>query len=146
LILMHHMRHGQNEHRYRGLKLLAITAFHRIAALHVTGFGGDDRATGILIALAWRNQGLLSDYAAAFDFVDAAILVGDDPVTAQETHRVLAKVGNGDGIGEGVRTACRIGLLFEVLGRNLDVDVAFRRATAAHGISLCWSTRSEILT
>src|SRR5690606_398807 len=105
----------------------------RVAAFHVAGFGVDHRAARILVALAGRDDGLLPDDAIAAHFFDLVVLVGDDPVAAEELDGFVAQVVDRDRVREGVGAARRIGLLGQILRAYFYVDAALGRGTAIHG-------------
>ena len=79
---------------------------------------------------------LLADDARAFDFLDVAGRVGDDPVAAEELHRLVAFVGDAHGVVEEPLALKRLRVLRRVLRLDLDAHVVgdgFRAVDACSG-------------
>ena len=74
---------------------------------------------GVLKRLAGPQHRLLADDARALDFLDVAGRVRDDPVTAEQLDRLLAFVGDADGVMEEPLVLERL----RVLGRVLRLDL-----------------------
>src|SRR6266851_3278710 len=89
----------EREGRHVDLEPLAALAHHLVAAGHEARRGRKRHAAGIFEALARREHGLLADHAFAADFLLAARGVGNDPVPRPQLHRLVAAVGDDDGIG-----------------------------------------------
>src|ERR1700737_2100282 len=94
----------EREGRHVDLEPLAALAYHLVAAGHEARRGRKRHAAGVFEALARREHGLLADHAFAADFLLAAGGVGDDPVPGPQLHRLLADVGDDDGVGPEILT------------------------------------------
>ena len=70
-----------------------------------------------------REHRLLADDARAFDFLGVAGRVGDDPVAAEELHRLLAFVGDAHGVVEEPLVLKRLRVFRRVLRLDFDPDV-----------------------
>src|SRR3984893_15936709 len=86
------------------LEPLAALAHHLVAAGHEARRGRKRHAAGIFEALARREHGLLADHAFAADFLLAARAVDNDPVPRPQLYRLIAGVGDDDGVGPEILT------------------------------------------
>ena len=68
--------------------------------MHGAAVGGQRAAGGVLELLAGREGGLVADDAGTDDLFDAALGVGDDPVTIEQLDGLLALVGDGHRVAE----------------------------------------------
>ena len=129
---MQHVRNCKDKQGYGCRKQITVTALHGVCAFHVANFGMNHGAAGILVALAGLNQRLLAHHAAAFHFFHLVVLVGDDPVPAEQFYGLRAIVGDRDGVRKCIRSAAGVRLLFEVLGGYLDIHATRLRFIATH--------------
>ena len=89
----------ERKRRHVDLEPFAALAHHLVAAGHEARRGRQRHAAGVFEALARREHRLLADHAFAADFLLAARGVGDDPVPRPQLHRLLAGIGDDDGVG-----------------------------------------------
>ena len=68
-------------------------------------------------------MGLFTDNTIASYFLDLAVGVCNDPVTAEQLRRHGAIVGNCDRISKYVSIGIGFRLIIDITGRNLDADV-----------------------
>src|SRR5262245_49595219 len=95
-------RGGEDEGRDLGLEVAAVVSLHPVGAVHGALGGLEDAAGGVLEALAGIQRRLLADDAPPADFLDAAVAVGDDPVSAAQLHPSRSFVADHHGIREHV--------------------------------------------
>src|SRR5260370_1221133 len=88
----------------RSLSSRAGVAQHVVAAGDEAGGGRKWDAAGVFEALAGREPRLLADYAFATDLLLAAGGGGNDPVPRPQLHRLLAGIGDDDGVGPEILT------------------------------------------
>ena len=67
---------------------------------------------------------MLADYTITDDLLNLAIGIGDNPVTTNQARRHVAVIRNGDRVGEYVSMEMGLGLLVNVICRDLNSDVA----------------------
>ncbi len=120
---MQHARNAQYELLYRYVEDATVQHLHLISAGHGADLCRQDRATGIFEVVARLDDGLLAHHAFAFHFLHVIVGIGDDPVAMQQLHRVIALIGDGDGVGEDVAVIGLIGLVGEVTYLNGNVDL-----------------------
>src|SRR5260370_8504001 len=89
----------EREGRHVDLEPLAALAHHLVAAGHEARRGRKRHAAGIFEALARREHRLLAYHPFSPDFLLAALSVRNDPLPRPQLHRLLAGIGNDDGVG-----------------------------------------------
>ena len=122
---MQHPRHGQCELGNSRFELGAVFGHHLVAALHGADRRGQGAAAGVFEAFSRFEQGLLAHHAQSPDLLFLIFRVRDDPVAADELGGDIAGIGDGDGVGEDVASFRCVGLIFQVLGFDLDPNFVF---------------------
>ena len=82
------------------VEMLAILGHHLIGAAHDAGGSVEFAARRILERLAGLQHRLRADNARAADLLRVPRRVGDDPVPAEQLHRVVTFVGDSHGVNE----------------------------------------------
>ena len=113
---------GKGERWDLSVEEFARIGSHLILALHGPDGRFDHRRTGITESMPWLDVGCFTNNTLTVHFLYSAIRIGDHPVTRQKACCLLALISYGDGVREDVPLFLRIGLRFEVLGFNVDVD------------------------
>src|SRR6266850_5932124 len=116
------------------VELLAVIAHHLVRALHGADRRLEHGAARIAKALARFEVRLFADHTVAAHFLNLAVRVRDDPVARHEARRNAAFIANGDGVGEDVTPLARIGLILDIIGLDVHLDlVAIRFAHDGRG-------------
>src|SRR5262249_39497011 len=124
--------------RHVDLEALAAFAHHLIAPGHEARRGRQRHARGIFKTFAGCEHRLLADHAFALHLLLPPRGVGDDPVPGAELHRLVAGVGDDDGIGpEIARVFRRRAFRHEV---RLDGNFDLAGDGAVHGVIIAKSS------
>ena len=99
-------------------------SLHSIHALHGADRRFDDGAARVTKRLARAEKRLFTDDTVSGHFLDLAVGVGNDPVTAQQFRGHAAVVGNRNRVGKYVPVRVRLRLLVDVAGRNVNAYFA----------------------
>lgn len=88
----------ESERRDLDIEVLAALGDHRVRAPHepTRGFQRATRRVGE--GFAWRELRLFTDHVIAADLVRATIPVGDEPMTTNQLHGLIAFIGDADGV------------------------------------------------
>ncbi len=97
---MHRHRRGQFEGCDPDVEGLVGGVDHLEAALHRAERGAEGAEGRVFEMLAWIEYRVLADHAGTTNFLDMSVGVGDDPVTALESHSFVSAVGDADPIGK----------------------------------------------
>src|SRR5665213_3795301 len=125
----------ERKRRYVDFEPLAALAHHLVAAGHESRRGRQRHAAGIFEVLAWLEHRLLADHAFAADFLLATRGVGDDPVSRPQLNRLLAGIGDDDGVGPEELTPVGGRALGEEIRFDGDLDSAGNGAVHADRLS-----------
>ena len=90
----------KNESANGRIKSVTVLSDEKVAAVHGATGCAKSAATGVLKGFSGAQQGLLTDYAKALDFLSVTTLILNDPVARNQLNRNPACVGERDGIGE----------------------------------------------
>ncbi len=74
------------------------------------------------MGLAWFQNGLNTDNPLPFNLTKFSIGIADAPVAAQELHRAITEVLNGDPVSMNVLAFHRAGVVVLVVGFNAYLD------------------------
>lgn len=107
----------------RRVETRAIIGFHAIQTLHGAYRRFKHSAARVTKTLTGVQVRLFTDNTIATYFLDLAVGVSNDPVTAEQLRRHSAIVGNRDRISEYVSIGIRFRLIIDITRRNLDADV-----------------------
>lgn len=122
---MQHARDRQREFVDHRFELRAVLGGDLEAAAHRSDCGVELAAAGVFEGLAGPEQRLLADDAEAANFLHSRVAVGDDPVARNDLRGDGADVLEGDGVGENVTLAGRIGLVGDELRNGARRDLVF---------------------
>ena len=96
---------------------------HLVTAPHGADRGFQHGARGVDELFARLEQGLLADHALATNFLDLLVGIGNHPVARQQLRGLAPVVLDGYGIGEHVVVLLGIGLILDIAGFDVDLDV-----------------------
>src|SRR5579863_4273005 len=131
---VHRVRDGEGERRDDGVEALAVLVDHAIGALHRADRGRQRAEAGVLAAIAATEDRLVADHPGPLHPLHLAIAIGDDPLAADQLHRLAVEVGDADAVGEEVVVLLRRAALGVVEARHLDADAASHRVAHRQGI------------
>jgi len=111
---MQDSRHCQGKRWDRRIEIGAVIRFHSVAALHRADRRLEYCATRIAKLFTWIQMRLFTDNAVACYFLNLSIGVRYDPVTAHQSCRHVAEIGDRYRIRKNVPSIVRFGLIIDV--------------------------------